>query len=130
MIEKKSTAEKIKVMQAYLNGEALEATTDGLSSWVDLGYYREPTWDWEKCDYRVKEEGHTLDIPWELIEDRWKWAVMDDKGVVWLTEEKPGEPPYTRVWVIGGSISKLPLKIRTPSVKYWDKTLTKRPEGV
>lgn len=37
MTSTKSTAEKIKVMQAYLSGETLEATTDGLSSWVEWG---------------------------------------------------------------------------------------------
>ena len=130
MTEKKSTAEKIKVMQAYLNGEALEATTDGLSSWVELGYYREPTWDWEKCDYRVKEEDHTLDIPWEVIEEKWKWAAMDKNGKVFLAKCEPIIGSHYPVWVTEEDVAESFLKIITPDAKHWDKTLTKRPEGV
>ena len=131
MIDKKSTAEKVAVMQAYLSGEALEATTDDVSSWVEWGTHQEPTWNWEKCDYRVKEEDHTLDIPWEVVDEKWKWAAMDDDGRVYLYtgEPHPDSGQFVEdTWqeVAGTSF----LKIRLPDTKHWDKTLTKRPEGV
>lgn len=129
MIEKKGTAEKIKVMQAYLSGETLEATTDGISGWMEWGRYQEPAWNWEQCDYRIKEEDYTLDIPWELIQKKWKWAAMDKNGEVFLFECEPTTGSSSNIWVSGWEAAEFFLEISTPDTKHWDKTLTKRPEG-
>lgn len=131
MANKKSTAEKVAVMQAYLSGETLESTMSGVSSWVEWGTHQEPNWNWEWCDYRVKEEDYTLDIPWEMIDERWKWAAMDNDGRVYLYIEEPhtGSGQFgVDVWPVAEYASF--LKISLPDTKHWDKTLTKRPEGV
>lgn len=94
------------------------------------GARSEPAWNWERCDYRVKEGDYTLDIPWELIQEDWKWAVMDGEGVVWLTEKEPRINSQYNIWLPNRGVVKFFLKINTPDIKHWDKTLTKRPEGV
>jgi hypothetical protein len=50
----KTTAEKIAVMQAFLDGVPMEILTDGnWSLWLPTG---EPEWRWGASDYRVKPE--------------------------------------------------------------------------
>lgn len=60
-----TTAEKIEVMQAYLDGKQIQIKVgDG---WKDI--YYEPEWDWGIHDYRIKPEAkvrpYTFD---ELVE--------------------------------------------------------------
>ena len=120
-----STADKIKVMQAFLEGEEIEFR-------INEGDWQpnvNPVWNWGIYDYRVKEKDYSLDIPWELIEGEWKWAAMDENGRVYIYTEKP--KLTSDMWVFSeGDYSKYPLKISTPDTKYWRSTLTKRSEGV
>lgn len=48
-----STAEKIKVMQAYLEGKQLQVRYHGHPTWGDHAD-PEPLWDWRIYDYRIK----------------------------------------------------------------------------
>lgn len=122
-----NTADKIKVMQAYLEGEEIEFRRNDEGEWKT----GEPAWNWVSCNYRVKERDYSLDILWELIEDEWKWAAMDGNGRVFIYTEKPKSKPTPGRWVSsGGDYSRYPLKISKPDVKYWAKTLTERPQGV
>lgn len=53
----KTTAEKIQVMQAYLEGKQIEFMAIYGSDdheWMICDF--EPYWDWITCDYRVKPE--------------------------------------------------------------------------
>lgn len=45
----KTIEEKIEVMQAFSNNKQIQEKED--YRWVDV---KEPTWNWEKYDYRVK----------------------------------------------------------------------------
>jgi hypothetical protein len=45
----KTLAEKIAVMQAAERGEMIQIWDGG--DWVDCP---DPTWDWRRCDYRIK----------------------------------------------------------------------------
>lgn len=49
----KTTKEMIEVMSAYKNGKQIEWFDDILGEWKDT---KNPMWDWEHIDYRVKEE--------------------------------------------------------------------------
>ena len=52
MMSRYLTQQRIKVMQAYVNKEAIESTPIGVASmWDDAS---EPCWNWSKYDYRVK----------------------------------------------------------------------------
>lgn len=44
--------EKIKVMQAYLDGKEIECRNKGLITWI---YIKEPFWNWDAYEYRVRQ---------------------------------------------------------------------------
>lgn len=46
-----TTKEKIKVMQAYEDGRAIEVSSG--CGWHEK---QNPSWNWEYCDYRIKPE--------------------------------------------------------------------------
>lgn len=51
-----TTAEKIAVMQGYLDGKVIEVSDPDSwnTEWVEQPAGAEPTWDWATFDYRVK----------------------------------------------------------------------------
>lgn len=48
-----TTKEKIAVMQAYLDGKQIQTRRIDRDDWWDNDC---PTWDWERCVYRIKPE--------------------------------------------------------------------------
>lgn len=58
----KTTAEKIKVMQAFDAGKEIEVTEESLEGWIDC---LDPLWNWAGCDYRVKRR--------YSYSDNWIW---------------------------------------------------------
>ena len=72
-----------------------------------------------------------LDIPWKHIAGIWKYAAMDEKGDVYLYEDKPhvwkGEKVWrqwaSRTWCVAHYLS-----INTDGIN-WETSLTVRPEG-
>ena len=58
----KTTKEMIEVMQAYDNGEKIEADNNGV--WVDIDM---PEWSWGLRDYRVKPKKKY--IPFDTAEE-------------------------------------------------------------
>ena len=97
--------------------------------WITLPKGGEPNWDWMLMDYRIKEQDYSLNIPWELIEDEWKYAAMWSGGVVYLYTGRP--ELRTNYWGLAGGDTATSgfLILKKPDVKHWDQTLTKRPEG-
>jgi hypothetical protein len=74
----KSLKEKIKLMQAFDEGEFIEEVPIGGNKWcVEL----EPRWNWEEFDYRIK---------YELMEF---WVTVYDSGTIacWTTKEEADE---------------------------------------
>ena len=57
----KTTKEMIEVMQAYLDGEQIEESTD-----QKVWFTCEPIWNWAKCDYRVKKKVY---VPFDTAEE-------------------------------------------------------------
>ena len=58
----RTTREKIKIMEAYENKEKIEFRLidhEYLLFWLPAFA---PNWDWELCDYRIKEEKKTVII--------------------------------------------------------------------
>lgn len=97
----KTTAEKIAVMQAYEDGEEIEfkIKADANSAWLSVGCTNEFEWNWFSFDYRVKPKPAPIPmtIPWDVIEDAWQWAAMNQNGGVYVYPDKPQidwENPY------------------------------------
>lgn len=63
----KTIQEQIEVMQHYANGGDIEIFS--IDHWVDA---IEPGWNWNHCDYRIKEQKKAV-----IIE---KWLYKSNKG--------------------------------------------------
>ena len=63
------TAERIKVMQAFVDGKAIEERRISFdhTEWVDNN---NPEWRWDKFDYRIKPESKYR--PFKDAEECWK----------------------------------------------------------
>jgi len=48
-----NTQEQIKVMQAYVDGKAIEVQKGVCTEWLDAP---QPSWDWWEQTYRIKPE--------------------------------------------------------------------------
>lgn len=61
----KTTKEMIEVMQAYERGEQIQVkTTNKKCDWEDV---KEPYWQWNFCDYRVKPNYVPFDTAEEFL---------------------------------------------------------------
>ena len=68
-----TTKVMIEIMQAHLDGKAIEVCMTGGKSW---DVCKKPTWLWGNCDYRIKQEkkkvylyAFTSNIRWHNAED-------------------------------------------------------------
>lgn len=86
---KEETAECIKVMQAYTNGEIIEEKRLSFDSteWVES---IDPTWQWYKFDYRIKPRPKYR--PFKNAEECWK-EMLKHQPFGWV-KEKSDEPSY------------------------------------
>ena len=83
-------------------------------------------------NYVVFRKEYTLEIPWGILNKQWRYAAKDLDGEVYLYTEEP--------WVMEGrqwtnardlySLTGILSKNLDPHSIAWDKSLTKRPEGV
>jgi len=123
-----NTADKIKVMQAYLDGAEIEY--NGGSGWITQSKAEVPCWDWTLFDYRISEQNYSLDIPWEWLEDKWQYAAMDEDGEIYFFTEHPNMcTDYWTCPATGAITRRGCLKIKKPDRKHWKQTLAKRPKG-
>lgn len=54
-----NTQEKIQIMQAFVEGKTIEAKDSKLTNskfYAPLSSDREPLWNWESFDYRIKPD--------------------------------------------------------------------------
>ena len=65
----KTTAEKIKVMQAYDNDYEIEACALDTDAWFPCP---NPNWNWGMFDFRVKKESTKRPMTFEEIVEYWK----------------------------------------------------------
>ena len=63
----KTTKEMIEVMQAYERGEQIQVkTTNKKCDWEDV---KEPYWQWNFCDYRVKPKPNKMYVPFDTADE-------------------------------------------------------------
>lgn len=70
-----------------------------------------------------------LGIPWQHIKPEYKWAAMDESGLVFFFCGKPPCQNRKGVWGNGTDWIPSPLNIDTTGID-WRESLTARPEGV
>lgn len=126
-----TTAEKIAIMQAYLDGKTIETLAIGSDTWYgmtpiteDVG---EPLWDWKQFKYRIKPEPEpvAMDIPWHMIKPAYKWAAMDSNGKVYVSIKEPTLTAHS--WYSSDYITINALNFDRGN-KPWDQSLVQRPE--
>ena len=86
---KEETAECIKVMQAFTNGEIIEEKRFSFDTteWVES---IDPSWEWYKFDYRIKPSSKYR--PFKNAEECWK-EMLKHQPFGWV-KEKSDEPSY------------------------------------
>lgn len=86
---KEETAECIKVMQAFTNGEIIEEKRFSFdhTEWVES---IDPSWQWYKFDYRIKPRHKYR--PFKNAEECWK-EMLKHQPFGWV-KEKSDEPSY------------------------------------
>lgn len=80
------TETKVKVMNSYLDGHAIECYTGG--KWADCSY---PIWDWHNFSYRVKISKPSIN--WDHVSPKFNYLFMleDGSGILGNTPSVHGE---------------------------------------
>ena len=82
-------------------------------------------------NYVVFRKEYTLEIPWGILSNEWQYAAKDLNGEVYLFTKEPWMTEDD--WASGCQmcwVSRILNKNLDPHNIAWDKSLTKRPEGV
>jgi len=90
---KKRTAEMIAVMQAYVDGKAIEVSHGGGPFRVFNG---DPCWTWSSYEYRIATIPDSIN--WDHVAPEWKWMARDVFGDVRLYQSEPRVKPPRMVW--------------------------------
>jgi len=87
-----TTAEKIAIMQAYVDGKTIEVRMRKYSDRYEWLHITVPSWDWSNCAYRVKPEPpKTPDyINWDHVGPELNYMARDlRKDKIFLYSTKP-----------------------------------------
>jgi hypothetical protein len=80
------TAEMIKVMQAYVEGERVELQG---GPFPEFSKVPTPLWDWLNFDYRIAPAAKPDTIDWSHVAPEFKWMARDSEGQCWLYFSQP-----------------------------------------
>lgn len=87
--KKKTTEEKIRVMQAFVDGKDVKCTFDFGNHICNISG-GEMVWDWCRKDYDIAEEIPVKpSINWDHVSDKYNYLHMDKSGSFWLSTNKP-----------------------------------------
>lgn len=102
----KTTAEKVAVMQAFIEGKKIQtmSTMNARHNrpWADL-VATNPTWDWGVCDYRVRPMRKDYINPDHVSKD-YLFLTRNGNGQARLWKEKPEFDAGRLTWYGNGSI--------------------------
>ena len=69
IFKEKTTEEKVRVMKAFLKGYKIQCSYKDKDVWKDVNN-KEPLWDWNYLDYRVKPQYDTsMFFPYESVKE-------------------------------------------------------------
>lgn len=127
----KTLEDKIKVMQAALEGEQIEILDlDNTSvGWSDT--CGEPGFFWDRFDYRVKEVPLTKpSINWDHVHPDFKWLARDKVGTVFLYQNQPTLIRNVLWDVVDGIIAQtFMFASLDKGTCDWKDSLVERPKG-
>jgi hypothetical protein len=127
MDDKAKLAEIMKVMNHFLEGGEVEfaGKTTYNSEWTKCS---NPGWNWVDFDYRIVPT-QPLDIPWDIINPKWKWVAMDEDKNIYLYTTEPTKMDYQWIIVQGATCDLNNCLVIKPTNIPWDQSLVKRPES-
>lgn len=115
---KQVTKERIAIMQAYVDGEKIEAYWHG--HWYEISEFE--NWNWEENDYRIKPipAPIPMTIPWDVIKPEYMWAAMDECGDVYIYSHKP-QQLTNNWWLVDSEASDEPSMMSALDILVIDK---------
>lgn len=123
----KTTEEMIEVMQAHLRGEKIERWIFNAGDWEPTAH---PNWNWAGGDYRIAPKpAPTQDtIPWDAIDERFKWAARDADGRIAMYTDEPYRNGADCWFRKSGEFSWLTAFVGViPGTVDWRESLQERP---
>jgi hypothetical protein len=131
-----TTAEKIAIMQAHLDGKIIQCRNaiprnDGADWGSPL---LRPSWNWNDYEYRIKPEPPKVSdyINWDHVGPELNYMARDKDGRVWLYSTRPrvGQVDPT-AFIAGNSRYIVNVKMFTSYRKgtvSWEDSLVERPK--
>lgn len=130
VLDTNSTEYKIRVMQAFLDGEEIQINDSQERGWLDWGL-GQPIWNWEDNSYRIKpKEELKLSIDWDQVADKYKYLAMDECGRCYLHERLPAVEEDVWEAECGSSVCTAAVfsSLVIPEGINWKESLVERPE--
>ena len=93
----KTTAEKIAVMQAFVDGKPIEYVLLGCSEWFII---EDPCFDWKRYDYRIAVTKPSINP--DHVAYNFKWMFTLKNGSTFLSDKEPILKEYS--WNPEGSV--------------------------
>jgi hypothetical protein len=125
----KSLEEKIAVMQAALEGKAIEACSIFYKDDIWEEFKGEPYFNWFEFDYRVKEVQLTKpSIKWEHVHSEFKWMATDEDNQTYLYTVCPYLDEYLWDFVGGQCTGADYFASFVSGTCNWEDSLVERPK--
>lgn len=118
-----TTEEKIKVMQAFIEGKPIESKPYRSKHW---GLNNDPIWCWWSMEYRVRVEKPSIN--WDHVSPKYKYLVSTGQRA-YLSVDKPrlSDDRFRWTWA-GGDISTAHVFTSyRPGNCEWQDSLVERP---
>lgn len=118
------TEDKIKVMQAYIDGRPIEYRNKSTDSWWSAP--KIPSWNWYEYDYRIILIPYSIN--WEHVGPEFKYLAADKNGDVYLYTSEPSITAYDTYWSDGGAQAHATAFVSLVIGNVdWTKSLIERP---
>jgi hypothetical protein len=129
----KTLEDKIKVMQAALEGKQIEFKRNMGITWITYDGEAELEFSWHLNDYRVKDAVPLTkpSINWDHVHPDFKWIATDKDGQTYLFSECPYYRDDIDYWTHrkdSRCIDASCWSSYVPGTCDWKDSLVKRPE--
>jgi len=118
-----SVAEKIAVMQAYLDGKPIEVSC---TDTYNFTLTNTPVWDWSFFTYRVRPQKPSIN--WDHVAKEYKYLAVDANGRTHLFRYKPTIERGCWSSADNDTLMAECFSSYTPGTCDWKGSLVARPE--